>query len=189
LTFNGFNELGSFMVATILNRVTLPGWKAEITSPVPTVMSMNGVHIERQKPLPFARGADFLLIGSGMKTRDIAQDEAVLQDLDPRQLISAQCSGPLLLSALGLLDGMSASTDTVTKPRAAEGGITVLERPFHAVGSLATAGGCLTSQFLAGGAIIQGAGRRYAGEILRCVSPVGQKDEYVAPCDGGDRSY
>ena len=152
-------------------------------------MSMNGVHIERQKSLSFGRGADFLLIDSGMKTRDIAQDEAVLQelDLDPRQLISGQCSGPLLLSALGLLAGMPAST--VTKPQAAEVGITVLERPFHAAGSLATAGGCLTSQFLAGGAIIQGAGRRYAGEILRCVSPVGQKDEYVAPCDGGDRSY
>jgi hypothetical protein len=79
---------------------------------------MNGVHIERQKLLSFGRGADFLLIGSGMKTRDIAQDEAVLQelDLDPRQLISGQCSGPPLLPALGPLKGMSAFT--VTKPPA-----------------------------------------------------------------------
>jgi hypothetical protein len=108
-------------------------------------MSMNGVHIERQKLLSFERGADFLLIDSGMKTRDIAQDEAVLQelDLDPRQLISGQCSGPLLLSALGLLAVMP--TSTVTKPQAAEVGMPVLERPFHAAGSLATAGGCLTS--------------------------------------------
>ena len=152
-------------------------------------MSMNGVHIEHQKLLSFEHGADFLLIDSGMKTRDIAQDEAVLQelDLDPRQLISGQCSGPLLLSALGLLAVMP--TSTVTKRQAAEVGMPVLERPFHAAGSLATAGGCLTSQFLAGGAIIQSAGWRYAGKVLRHVSPVGQTDEYVAPCYGGDRSY
>jgi transcriptional regulator GlxA family with amidase domain len=183
LTFDGFNELDSFVASAILNRVKLPGWKAEITSPTPTVTSMNGVHIERQKPLSFAREADFVLIGSGMKTRDIARDEAVLRelDLDPqRQLIGAQCSGALLLSALGLLDGVPACTDTVTKPWAVEAGITVLEQPFHAVGNLATAGGCLASQYLAGWAIMRGAGRWHAEEVLHYVAPVGQKDEYLA---------
>src|SRR4051794_1982627 len=48
LTFDGFNELDSFVASAILNRVKLPGWKAEITSPTPTVTSMNGVRIERQ---------------------------------------------------------------------------------------------------------------------------------------------
>jgi transcriptional regulator GlxA family with amidase domain len=183
LTFDGFNELDSFVASAILNRVKLPGWKAEITSPTSTVTSMNGVHIERQKPLSFAREADFVLIGSGIKTRDIARDEAVLRelDLDPqRQLIGAQCSGALLLSALGLLDGVPACTDTVTKPWAVEAGITVLEQPFHAVGNLATAGGCLASQYLAGWAIMRAAGRRHAEEVLHYVAPVGQKDEYLA---------
>jgi transcriptional regulator GlxA family with amidase domain len=183
LTFDGFNELDSFVASAILNRVKLPGWKAEITGPTPTVTSMNGVRVERQRPLSFAREADFVLIGSGTKTRDIARDAAVLRelDLDPRrQLIGAQCSGALLLSALGLLDGVPACTDTVTKPWAVEAGITVLERPFHAVGNLATAGGCLASHYLAGWAITRGAGRQYAEEVLHYVAPVGQKDEYVA---------
>jgi len=81
---------------------------------------------------------------------------------------------------LGLLDGVPACTDTVTKPWAVEAGITVLEQPFHAVGNLATAGGCLASQYLAGWAIMRAAGRRHAEEVLRYVAPVGQKDEYLA---------
>jgi len=182
LTFDGFNELDSFIASALLNRVNRPGWKAEITSPTPFVTSMNGVRVERQQPLSFAREADFVLIGSGMKTRDIARDEAVLRELqlDPkRQLIGAQCSGALLLSALGLLKDLPACTDTVTKPWAVEAGITVLEQPFHAVGNIATAGGCLASHYLAAWAIARAAGPRHAEEILLSVAPVGQEDVYV----------
>ena len=183
LTFDGFNELDSFIASALLNRVGRPGWKAEITCPTPVVTSMNGVRVERQQPLSFAREADIVIVGSGVKTRDIAWDDAILKelDLDPsRQLIGAQCSGALLLSALGLLKGLPACTDTVTKPWAVEAGITVLEQPFHAVGNIATAGGCLGSHYLAGWAIARGAGREEAEAILHYVAPVGQKDEYLA---------
>lgn len=183
LTFDGFNELDSFIASALLNRVGRPGWKAEITCPTPVVTSMNGVRVERQQPLSFAREADIVIVGSGVKTRDIARDDAILKelDLDPsRQLIGAQCSGALLLSALGLLKGLPACTDTVTKPWAVEAGITVLEQPFHAVGNIATAGGCLGSHYLAGWAIARGAGREEAEAILHYVAPVGQKDEYLA---------
>jgi hypothetical protein len=60
-----------------------------------------------------------------------------------------------------------------TPPWAVEAGITVLEQPFHAVGNLATAGGCLASQYLAGWAIIRAAGRRHAEEVLHYVAPPG----------------
>ncbi|MBP2315144.1 DJ-1/PfpI family protein [Azospirillum soli] len=183
LTFDGFNELDSFIASALLNRVNRPGWKAEITSPTPVVTSMNGVRVERQQPLSFAREADIVLVGSGVRTRDIARDEKILQELalDPsRQLIGAQCSGALLLSALGLLENVPACTDTVTKPWAVEAGITVLEQPFHAVGNIATAGGCLGSHYLAGWVIARGAGREEAEAILHYVAPVGQKDEYLA---------
>ena len=33
LTFDGYNELDSFIAAAILNRVKAKGWKAHITSP------------------------------------------------------------------------------------------------------------------------------------------------------------
>lgn len=106
LTFDGFNELDSFIAAGILNRMRAKGWGAHITSPTLEVTSMNGVTIRRQQPLEFATEADAVLIGSGIKTRDIAKDSTILDQLrlDPaRQLIGAQCSGTLLLAKLGLL--------------------------------------------------------------------------------------
>ncbi|PWC41120.1 DJ-1/PfpI family protein [Azospirillum sp. TSO22-1] len=183
LTFDGFNELDSFIASALINRVTRPGWSAAITCPTPVVTSMNGVRVERQQPLSFAAEADIVLVGSGVKTRDVVGDAAILEQLrlDPgRQLIGAQCSGALILSALGLLDGVPACTDTVTKPWAVEAGITVLEQPFHAVGNVATAGGCLASHYLAGWAIARGAGRAEAEAILHYVAPVGEKDAYLA---------
>jgi hypothetical protein len=84
LTFDGFNELDSFIAAAILNRVK-KGWKAHITSPTAEVTSMNGVTVQRQQPLEFAREADAVIIGSGVKTREIAADAALLSQikLDP----------------------------------------------------------------------------------------------------------
>ena len=40
LTFNGFNELDSFIVAGILNRMKDAGWNVQITSPSQYVTSM-----------------------------------------------------------------------------------------------------------------------------------------------------
>ena len=72
LTFDGFNELDSFVAAAILNRLHAKGWAAHITSPTPEVTSMNGLVVRRQKPLAFASEADAVIIGSGRKTREIA---------------------------------------------------------------------------------------------------------------------
>jgi hypothetical protein len=50
LNARGSGKDSGQILAAILNRVNLPGWKAEIASPTPTVTSMNGVRVERQKP-------------------------------------------------------------------------------------------------------------------------------------------
>ena len=36
VTFDGFNELDSFVALGLLNRLSAQGWKAEIASPRPT---------------------------------------------------------------------------------------------------------------------------------------------------------
>ena len=183
LTFDGFNELDSFVAAGILNRMRPKGWKAYITCPTETVTSMNGVTVEAEKPLSFATEADAVLIGSGMKTRDIAKDTALLAQiqLDPtRQLIGAQCSGTLLLSKLGLLGDCPACTDLTTKPWVIEAGVTVLDQPFYADGNIATAGGCLASQYLATWILMRAAGIEAAEAAIHYVAPVGQKEDYVA---------
>ena len=182
LTLDGFNELDSFIAAGILNRMKPQGWAAHITCPTPEVTSMAGVTIQRQKPLDFLAEADAVLIGSGIKTRDYAADPAFLSrlTLDPsRQLIGAQCSGTLLLAKLGLIGDLPACTDLTTKPWVVEAGVEVLDAPFVAHGNVATAGGCLASQYLAAWMIARRATVRDAEEAIHYVAPVGEKDAYV----------
>lgn len=182
LTFDGFNELDSFVAAAILNRLKAKGWMAHITSPSAQVTSMNGVTIERQKPLEFAAEADAVLIGSGIRTRELAADSELLSRivLDPeRQLIGAQCSGTLMLARLGLIGSLPACTDLITKPWVVEAGVEVLDAPFVAHGNVATAGGCLASQYLAAWTIARLAGVEDARQAIHYVAPVGEKDMYV----------
>jgi transcriptional regulator GlxA family with amidase domain len=182
LTFDGFNELDSFIAAGILNRLTAKGWRAHITAPTTEVTSMNGVTVRRQQPLAFASEADAVIIGSGIKTREIAADSALLDQikLDPsRQLIGAQCSGTLLLAKLGLIGDLPACTDLTTKPWVIAAGIRVLDAPFVAHGNVATAGGCLASHYLAAWMIARGASLEDMHEAVSYVAPVGEKAEYV----------
>jgi len=182
LTFDGFNELDSFVAASILNRMKPKGWAALITSPTEAVTSMNGVSVRRQRPLEFAAEADAVVIGSGIKTRDIAADPVMLSkiELNPsRQLIGAQCSGTLLLTKLGLVGDLPACTDLTTKPWVQEAGVEVIDAPFIAHGNVATAGGCLASQYLATWIIARGASVQDAAKALHYAAPVGEKALYV----------
>lgn len=182
LTFDGYNELDSFVAAAILNRMKVKGWQAHITCPTPTVRSMNGVVVQRQQPFEFIQKADAVLIGSGIRTREIAADAAMLARiaLDPgRQLVAAQCSGTLLLAKLGLIGDLPACTDLTTKPWVVEAVVNVVDAPFVAHGNVATAGGCLASQYLAAWMIARLATLRDAEEALHYVAPVGEKRDYV----------
>lgn len=182
LTLEGYNELDSFIAAAILNRMRGKGWAAYITAPSEEVTSMNGVTVRRQRPLDFVEEADGVLIGSGIRTRDHAADADLLARirLDPgRQLIGAQCSGTLLLAKLGLIGDLPACTDLTTKPWVIEAGVNVIDAPFVAHGNVATAGGCLSSQYLAAWMIARGASLRDAEEAIRYVAPVGEKGAYV----------
>jgi transcriptional regulator GlxA family with amidase domain len=99
---------------------------------------------------------------------------------DPtRQLLGAQCSGTLVLAKLGLLEGISACTDLTTKPWVEEAGVAVLHQPFFARDNIATAGGCLASQYLAAWVLARLEGVEAACNALHYVAPVGEKDDYV----------
>ncbi len=182
LTFDGFNELDSFIALGILNRIKRPGWRVTLCCPQPEITSMNGVTVRAQSLLEQAREADAVLVGSGIQTRTIATTPALMARLvlDPgRQLIAAQCSGTLLLAKLGLLGGIPACTDLSTKPWVQEAGIEVLNRPFFAQGNIATAGGCLASTYLAAWLIARSEGVDAAASALHYVAPVGEKEAVV----------
>lgn len=183
LTFDGFNEIDSFVSFHILNRIQVDGWKVAITCPSETVRSTNGVQVHAQQPLEFANDADAVLFGGSPRSREIAEDGAIMSrlKLDPRrQLIGSQCAGAWFLAKLGLLATLPVCTNLRSRPALEAIGVRVLDRPFVARGSVASAGGCLASPYLAAWVISRLLGRDAAETALGTVAPVGQKKQYVA---------
>jgi transcriptional regulator GlxA family with amidase domain len=182
LTLDGFNEIDSFVALHIFGRVAQAGWRVRLAAVEPRVTSMNGVTVSAQLRLDDLADMDAVLIGSGTKTREFAADPDFLAAVrvDPgRQLIGSQCSGALILQAIGLLEGVPACTDLKTKPTLVAAGVEVLDQAFHAVGNVATAGGCLASQYLAAWVATRLAGEAEARSALQYVAPVGEAARYV----------
>lgn len=186
LTFEGFNELDSLIAYGMLSRITLLGdtdWKVSIASPSARVTSMNGLSIDAHIGLEEASQADAVLIGSGRRTREVANDASIMSriQLDPaRQLVAAQCSGTFLMAKLGVLGKTPACTDTTSKPWVQEAGVNILNQAFFASGNIATAGGCLSAQYLSAWMLARLKGIKEAKEVVHYFAPVGEKEEYVA---------
>ena len=170
LTFDAFNDLDSLVTFGMLSRIALLGdtdWQVRIASPTPRVTSMNGLTIDAHEDLSQLAEADAVLMEQ-------------LRALNPeRQLLAAQCSGTFLLSRLGLLSGTPACTDLTSKPWVVESGVDVVPRAFTARGNVATAGGCLASQYLVAWLIARLKGLDVAREVLHYFAPVGEKQEYI----------
>lgn len=182
LTFDEYNELDSFIAFGILNHIKKPDWKVSIASDRTHVRSMNGLFVESHISLNDINHADAVVFGSGMKTREIAEDHSIMSqfklDAD-KQLLVSQCSGTLLLPKLGLLKSKKACTDLTTKPWVEEEGITVLNQPFYAEGNVATSGGCLSSVYLSAWIIARFEGVEAAKNALHYVAPIAEKEEYI----------
>jgi hypothetical protein len=171
LRFSGLNDLDSFIAAAILNRVK-KRLEADITSPPAEVTSMNGVAIQRQKLLELARCRCRHHRQRRQDARDRGRSRAaVAVKLDPsRQPIGAQCSGKLVLARIGLT-GDPACTDLhrALGDRSWGGGS----------GNVATAGGCLSSQYLAAWMIARGGSIEHMEAAIHDVAPVAEKPAYV----------
>ena len=185
LTFDGFNELDSLIAYGMLSRISLLGdsqWKVSICSPTPRVTSMNGLTLDAHVDLSDASKADAVVFGSGMKTREIAGNASIMDQLKlnpSTQLIAAQCSGTFLLAKLGLLGSVPACTDLTSKPWVQAAGIKILDRAFVAQGNIATAGGCLSAQYVSSWLIARLKSIEAAREVMHYFAPVGEKDRYV----------
>ena len=168
LTFDAFNDLDSLVAFGMLNRIALLGdkdWQVRIASPAPRITSMNGLTIDAHEDLSQLAEADAVLVGSGMKTREVANTPALMEQLrvlnPARQLLAAQCSGTFLLSRLGLLSGTPDSTTHGLLVRSVQ------------------AGGCLASQYLVAWLIARLKGLDAAREVLHYFAPVGEKQEFI----------
>ncbi|MBS0351974.1 MAG: DJ-1/PfpI family protein [Proteobacteria bacterium] len=65
-----------------------------------------------------------------------------------KQIIGSICSGALILAKLGLLKNNSATTHPRAKPDLQPLEVNVIDKPLVCNGNIATAGGCLSAQYI-----------------------------------------
>jgi transcriptional regulator GlxA family with amidase domain len=175
--FNEFTDIDLFLMWDLLNRVRLPDWKVSILGEAPEHTSATGIAIPTQGRIEQANQSDVVLFVSGQGTRAKMVDREWLArfSLDPeKQMIGSICSGSLLLAALGLLRGKTATTYPTSKAALEGFGVSVVEEPFVCHGNVATAGGCLAGQYLAGWVIETKADAEWRRLVLKSIQPVGE---------------
>ena len=175
--FDKFTDLDLFLMWDLLNRVRIEDWEVKILGESEKHFSATGIEVKTHGRVEEANDADAVLFVSGQGTRAKMLDQDWLSRfrLDPeKQFVGSICSGSLLLAALGLLDGKTATTYPTSKAALENFGVEVVEKPFVAHDRVATAGGCLAQQYLVGWVIENLAGRDWRELILTSIQPVGE---------------
>jgi transcriptional regulator GlxA family with amidase domain len=175
--FDDFTDIDLFLMWDLFNRVRIPDWEVRILGEKSHHISTTGLLAATHGSLEQANESDVVLFVSGQGTRTKMHDRLWLSSfkLNPeRQMIASVCSGALLLAALGLLEGKTATTYPTTKQLLEGFGITVEEKPFIAHGNIATSGGCLAAQYVAGWVIEKKADKAWKELVLKSIQPVGE---------------
>jgi transcriptional regulator GlxA family with amidase domain len=177
VAFDDFTDIDLILIWDLLNRVHLPNWRVRIVGEAEHHRSMTGLTVPIHGSVTEANAADAVLFTSGKGTRNKIRDREYLGQFRlnlERQLVGSICSGALLLAALGLLKGRRATTYPSAVNILRQYGVEVVEEPIVIEGNLATAGGCLAGQYLAGWVIERLVGREIADAVLTSCQPVGQ---------------
>jgi transcriptional regulator GlxA family with amidase domain len=175
--FDGFTDVDVFLLWDLLNRVQFPDWKVQLVGENDEHVSSTGLRIPMHARLAAVGTAKAVLFASGRGTRVKMNDATFLGALrldERNQMIGSMCSGALLLAALGLLQGRTATTYPTAKAALERFGVEVVERSFVSHGNIATAAGCLAAQQLAGWVIERLAGREERQFVLQSIQPIGE---------------
>jgi len=184
IAFDGFTDVDLFMPWDLFHRVRDPDyaafagdWRVSICADQPRVTSYSGIAIDTHGPVSWVQDADAVFVVSGPGSRAKLDDTAFLSALalDPkRQVIAAIDSGVLILARLGLLAGLSATTYPSVFAELEAMGVETERRPMVIHGNIATGGGCLATQDLAGWLVERLIGPSFAAAILDSVAKVGE---------------
>ncbi len=155
IAFDGFTDVDAMLPFDFFHRVKVPygagyegPWRVRLLADRQRITSYSGIAVEAHGGLAEAATADGVFVVSGDGSREKIADPAFLAALrlDPkRQIIGAIDSGALVLAALGLLDGLSATTYPTVMPELEAMGVRTEDRPLVIHGNIATGGGCLAS--------------------------------------------
>ncbi|MGQ3045925.1 MAG: DJ-1/PfpI family protein [Niveispirillum sp.] len=184
ICFDGFTDIDVFLPWDLFNRPVHAGlvkdgteWHVRLLGTADRHVSRTGLSIAMHGRVEEAADANAVMFASGFVTRALHRDPAYLArfaGLDPaRQVLTAQCSGSLILGALGHLHGRRATTyaapDAIA--RLAELGATYVNDGLVVDGPVATAAGCLANADLVGWVVTRLAGPELAAAVLAEVAP------------------
>lgn len=174
-----FTDIDVYLAWDLLNRIRLRDkeWKVKMVGTEPIHSSLFGINQQMHGNIDECKYADVVLFTSGQTTRRLIKDKAYLDrfQLNPdKQIIASMCSGALLLAALGLLDGLTATTYPTAVKDLQTFGIEVEEKPLVTHGNIATAAGCLAAIDLVGWIAGKTHGTELMEEVVASVQPVGK---------------
>ena len=180
VAFDRFTDVDVFLPWDLLNRVRFrdKDFSVRIVGPSTTHRSVCGLELPMHADLEECNFADLVYFSSGPGTREFIKNGDLLKRfrLDPNnQIICSMCSGALILAALGILEGISATTYPTAVEELRSFGVEV-ETAKHLVthGNIGTAAGCLAAVDLMGWAIEKMYDQKVRQDVIASVLPVGQ---------------
>ncbi len=186
VAFDNFTDIDVFLAWDLLNRVKINNkdFEVKIVGTKDKHKSVCGIEIETHGKIEECNNADLVFFASGPETRKLYKDSYYLNqfNLNPeKQIICSMCSGALILGALGILNGITATTYPTAFEELKALGIEVVE-DYHIVThkNIGTAAGCLAAVDLLGWAIEKVYNKNISQDMIKYVLPVGTKiSEYL----------
>lgn len=184
VAFDQFTDVDVFLPWDLLNRVRLreKDWQVKIVGTHEKHTSVCGIELAMHGTVEECNTADLVFFASGPGTRQLIGQADYLRRfrLDPdRQVIGSMCSGALVLAALGLLDGLTATTYPTAVEQLRGFGVEVVSQPLVTHDNIATAAGCLAAVDLVSWMIGRLLGTSIADEVVASVQPVGKGLECI----------
>ena len=179
VAFDKFTDVDVFLPWDLFNRVVFreKNWSVRIVGSKDQHTSITGIPVPMHGTVEECNDADVVFFASGAGTRALIKDTEYLRrfKLDPgNQIICSMCSGALVLAALGLLDGITATTYPTAIKELESYGVEVEDKPLVVHGNIATAAGCLAAVDLVGWTIEKILGAEVKNEVIASVQPVGK---------------
>ena len=180
VAFDKFTDIDVFLAWDLFNRTKFRASDVEvkIVGTKDIHRSVCGINLEMKGQIDECNTADIVFFASGPGTRALINDVDYLNrfKLNPKkQIICSMCSGALILAALGLLDGLSATTYPTAFEELKKYNVEVLEDA-HLVthGNIGTAAGCLAAVDLVGWALEKVFDSKVKDDVIASVLPIGQ---------------
>ncbi len=179
IAFDNFTDLDLILHWDILNRTKIYGgidnWSVKILGTKESHLSTLGLPIPTSGPVDLAAEADGVILCSGKGTRSLLTDKTYLTRLgiDPsRQFIGAQCSGTLILGALGFLKGVKVTAYPPILKELEKFEAIPIQKALVVENKLATASSCLAGQYLSQWMIESLVGADVAKKVMATVAPL-----------------